>query len=162
MKIQRLETHDRLLHFKENQSANIFQGAEDCLKKNPLSLQLQQHSDYIYLFAHPRTSDDGCNKRMLWQPRLIKPYAQTNSYLFRAIANTDIIEVCWLLPPRELWSQYEKGKVTENELVIWSIFNFENHRSKLEEPHAEDLDEKKCRNIYRSILSNQSKPKILV
>lgn len=35
MKIQRLEAHDRLLHFKKDQEANIFSGAEDCLKRNP-------------------------------------------------------------------------------------------------------------------------------
>lgn len=162
MKIQRLETHDRLEHFKKDQSANIFQGAEDCLKKNPLSLQLQDHCDYVYLFAHPRTADDGITKRMLWQPRIIKPTAQTNSYLFRAKSHTDEIEVCWLLPERFLWPQFEKGKVTENELVLWSIFQFENNRSKLEEPHTEDLNETQCRNIYRSISAAQSMPKILV
>ena len=76
MKINRLEAHDRLLHFKNDQNSTIQQGAEDCLKKNPLSLALQDHSPYIYIFAHPRTADDGVNKRLLWQPRLTKPKAQ--------------------------------------------------------------------------------------
>ena len=112
MKLNRLEPHDRLLHFKKDQEANIFQGAEDCLKKNPDSLFFQARSSYIYIFAHPRTADDGLNKRMLWQPRLWKPKAQTNSYLFRVKSKTDIIEICWIIPPRELWGQYDKGKVT--------------------------------------------------
>ena len=149
MKISRLETHDRLLHLKKDQSQNIFKGAEDCLKKNPDSLFFQSKSDYVYLFAHPRTADDGVNKRMLWQPRLFKPKVQTNSYLFRAKSNSDIIEVCWLLPPQEMWSQYLIGNVTENELVLWSIDQYCNHRNKLQADHPEDLNDEQGRHIMQ-------------
>jgi hypothetical protein len=103
MKIQRLETHDRLAHLQQDQSHIIAQGCEDCLKKNWLSLAFQARCHYVYIFAHPRTTDNGVNKRLLWQPRLSKPTAQTNSYLFGAQSNTDLIELCWLIPPRELW-----------------------------------------------------------
>ncbi len=151
MKISRLETHDRLQHLKQDQALNIFQGAEDCLKKNRLSIGLQQYSPYIYIFAHPRTADDGVNKRMLWQPRLTKPKAQTNSYLFRATSNTNELEVCWLLPPREMWTQYFKGKVTEHELVIWSINQFCNFRNILETSHIEDLKDDRIRQIYTTV-----------
>lgn len=151
MKIERLETHDRLKHFKEDQSLNVFQGAEDCLKKNRLSLGLQQYSPYVYIFAHPRTADDGVTKRMLWQPRLTKPKAQTNSYLFRAISNTDQLEVCWLLPPREMWKQYEENMVTEHELVLWSINQFTTYRNILEQPNPEDLSDERCKHIYVTI-----------
>ena len=157
MKIQRLETHDRLQHFVQDQSKAIAQGANDCLKVNPLSLALQEKSPYIYIFAHPRTADDGITKRMLWQPRLTKPKAQTNSYLFRAIAKTDNLEVCWLIPPSEMWSQYEKGKVTENDLVMWSIDQFKHNRGGLEEAEKDDLPEERVMAIYREI-GNQSKP----
>src|ERR1700722_12878620 len=126
MKLNRLETHDRLNHFKQDQSLNIFKGAEDCVKKNRLSVGLQQYSPYIYIFAHPRTLgfdekfalvnsgfysslDKVPDQRLIWQPRLTKPKAQTNSYLFRTISNTDELEVCWLLPPREMWKQYEEN-----------------------------------------------------
>jgi hypothetical protein len=151
MKIQRLETHDRLEHLKQDQGINIFQGAEDCLKKNRLSIGLQQYSPYVYLFAHPRTADDGVNKRMIWQPRLTKPKAQTNSYLFRAKSNTDELEICWLLPTREMWNQYFKGKVTENELVIWSINQFLNFRNVLERLDPDDLPDERCRHIYITV-----------
>ena len=76
MKLNRLETHDRLLHLKKDQEAIIFQGAQDCLKKNTDSLSMQMHSPYVYLFAHPRTAEDGVTQRLLWQPRLTKPAAQ--------------------------------------------------------------------------------------
>jgi hypothetical protein len=152
MKINRLETHDRLQHFVKDQSANIFQGAEDCLKKNPYSLAIQEKSPYIYLFAHPRTDEDGTTKRMLWQPRLSIPSPQTNSYLFRAISKTDLIEVIWIIPPRELWDMYEKGKITENADIAWFINQFQFNRKKLKEPHPDDMPEEKSRIILRAVI----------
>lgn len=155
MKLNRLEAHDRLQHFVKDQAINIFQGAEDCLKRNPDSLAIQEKSPYIYLFAHPRTDEDGVTKRMIWQPRLSIPKPQTNSYLFRAISNTDLIEVVWLLPPREMWPQYEKGKVTESAEVSWSIDMFKRNRNVLEEPHPEDMPEERARLILKSIVDEK-------
>ena len=155
MKLNRLETHDRLLHFKKDQESNIFQGAEDCLKKNPDSLFFQSRSPYVYLFAHPRTADDGTTKIMFWQPRLSKPNAQTNSYLFRAQSHTDLIEMCWMLPPEEIWSQFSIGNVTENEYVLWSIDQYLYHRHRLEKPEPDDLSEEKCRNIREEWIRNK-------
>lgn len=156
MKLNRHETHDRLEHFKQDQSDNIFQGADDCMKKNELSLALQERSPYIYLFAHPRTSDNEIGvKRMIWQPRLTKPKAQTNSYLFRAQSKSDLLEIIWLLPPRELWPQYETGKVLVYEDVNVSIKNFLNHREELERPHKDDLPDHVVRMIYQEIAKQQ-------
>ncbi len=151
MKINKLETHDRLQHLIKDQSETIAKGAEECLKRNPLSLAMQDRSPYVYLFAHPRTTDDGINKRILWQPRLTKPTAQTNSYLFRATSKTDLIEVCWLLPPRELWEEYKKGNVTESGSVLWSIQQFQSNRDKLETKDPKDLEDWVIENIYRQI-----------
>ncbi len=152
MKVNILEAHDRLKHLIKDQSANIFQGAEDCLKKNPLSLVIQEKSHYVYLFAHPRTTDDGLNKRLLWQPRLSVPEAQTNSYLFRALSHSDIIEVCWILPAQELWKQYELGKVTESNWALWSINQYRTNKKALEKPHHDDLPEEKARLIMKTIV----------
>ena len=152
MKLNRLETHDRYEHFIKDQAINISQGCEDCLKKNPLSLKLQEKSPYIYIFAHPRTADDGFTKRMLWQPRLTRPRSQTNSYLFRAQSKSDLIEVCWILPPREMWSQYKEGNVTHSDIVLWSIDQFTNNREKLDQPISEDLSEETAKNIYRKVV----------
>lgn len=148
MKINRLETHDRLLHFKKDQGINIFKGAEDCLKTNRLSLGLQQYSPYVYLFAHPRTADDGVTRKMYWQPRLTKPPAQTNSYLFRAQSNTDIMEICWLLPPMEIWKQYGLGNVTESKEVLWSIQQYLTNKVELQSPFQDDLSDEAIKNIY--------------
>lgn len=155
MKLNRLETHDRLQHLIKDQSLNIAQGANDCLKKNPLSLAIQDRSPYVYLFAHPRTHEDGVTKVMYWQPRLTKPEVQTNSYLFRAQSKTDMMEVCWLLPPEEMWRQYKKKNVTESEWVIWSIDQYINNRRNLEKPEPEDLDDIIIEAIYKEISTSK-------
>lgn len=152
MKLNRLETHDRLEHFVEDQSHNIWKGADDCMQRNSLSLALQDRSPYIYIFAHPRTADDGVTKVMYWQPRLSKPEPQTNSYLFRAVSKSDLLEIVWLIPPREMWSQYKKGNITEHSIVTWSINQFRFNRKELEKKDKEDLPEERIRHIYREIV----------
>jgi hypothetical protein len=155
MKLNRLETHDRFQHFKKDQSQNIFFGAEQCLKNNPDSLAMQDRCNYVYIFAHPRTADDGVTKRMLWQPRLSKPKAETNSYLFRANSHSDIVEVIWLLPPEELWEQYILGNITENADVLYYIDQYCNHRKKLEAKHPEDLSEERAIAVWNEIIANK-------
>jgi hypothetical protein len=155
MKLNRLEAHDRLKHFLADQSESIYQGAEDCLKRNPLSLAIQEKCPYLYIFAHPRTADDGVTKVMYWQPRLSIPSAQTNSYLFRAVSKTDIVEVIWMIPPREHWEQYKKGNITESNWCRWSIemFQKDDSRKQLEKPHPEDLSESICQLIMKNIIN---------
>lgn len=162
MKINRLETHDRLEYFVEDQSKTIFQGADDCMRKNPLSLALQEKCPYIYIFAHARSCEDGKTKRLLWQPRLTKPKAQTNSMLFRAISNSDLLEICWIIPQEELWDQYEKGNITEEPTVVWSIHQYLYNRKELEKKHSEDLSDKKVNEIYKEIKMNNKITKLKI
>jgi hypothetical protein len=154
VKVNRLEAHDRLTYFKHDQWETISRGAEECLKTNPTSLAIQAKSPYVYLFAHPRTADDGVTQRMLWQARISRPSPQTNSYLFRANSNTDVIEVCWLLPPRELWDQYSTGKVTESNIIKWSIDQFRYNRKTLAMNHPEDLSEERGKMIYLDVIKS--------
>jgi len=116
-------------------------------------LAMQSRCPYVYLFAHPRTHEDGVNKRLIWQPRLTRPEAQTNSYLFRAMSHSDNIEVCWMLPPRELWDQYVKGNVTESNDVQWSINMFRHKKEELEAPYPDDVSEDKFNQIMMEIAS---------
>lgn len=140
MKIDRLETHDRLEHFKKDQNNSVMDGLHTCLTQNPLSLALQERSPYIYVFAHPRTNEMGM-KVMYWQPRLSKPKMEPNSYLFRVKSFSDECEIMWMLPPKEMWAQYKKGNVTEHEMVLWSIAQYQNHREKMEAPESDDLND---------------------
>lgn len=151
MKVNLLETHDRLQHLQKDQANTIAKGADECRTKNKNSIEMQEYFPYIYIFAHPRTAEDGVTKRMLWQPRLTKPKAQTNSYLFRVISKTDLVEIIWILPPRELWKQFETGNILESRDILTSIHNFENYRDELERPHEDDLSENEIRKILESI-----------
>ena len=151
MKLNRLETHDRLEYLIKDQSSSVQQGAEDCLKKNPYSLRLQAHSPYVYLYAHARTHDNGVDKVLYWAPRLSKPPCEPNSYLFRAHSHSDVIEIMWMLPQQEMWSQYKMGNVTENGTVLWSINQYRVNKVELEKPEPKDLPEEKCKMILLDI-----------
>lgn len=152
MKVNVLDAHDRLLYLQQKESQTLAQGCEDCLKKNELSLALQERSPYIYLFAHPRTMDDGTGKVMYWQPRLLKPAAQTNSYLFRVLSHQDVIEICWMIPDRNTWGQNKRKMVAENENVEWSIRQYLENRKELEAKHPDDMSDERARAIYKEII----------
>lgn len=151
MKVSRLETHDRLLHLHEDQADKVNQGCHDCLTKNWVSLALQRRSPYVYIFGHARTHDNGVDKVIHWQPRLSKPEVQSNSFLARATSNTDILEICWILPPMEYWDEYIKGNVVANEYVIWSINQYKNNKENLGKPFPDDFPEEKIRLILKDI-----------
>lgn len=148
MKVNRLETHDRYQHLLKDQSEAVSQGAEECLKRNPYSLRLQAKSPYIYIFGHARTHENGVDKRIIWDPRLSKPSPQPNSFLFRAKSNSDVMEVCWVIPAEELFSQFKKGNVIENsDVVIWSVEQYLHNKKELEKPFADDFSEERVRSI---------------
>ena len=161
MKLDILEAHDRLQQLQKRQSDVVSQGCEDCLKRNSLSLAMQARSPYVYIFGHPRTADDGFSKRFVWQPRLAKPKAQTNSYLFRALSHTDNLEVCWMIPPREMWDQYRLGNVTASKDVMWSINQFRYNRTELEKPFPDDVSEDKFKLIMLDIAREMDQQKMI-
>lgn len=152
MKVNILDAHDR---YKDllNKSKDISECCEDLVKKRPFG----KHP--FYIFAHARTDDDGVTKRLIWQPRLTKPKAQTNSMLFKAYPGSDEIKIIWMIPARELWGQYEKGKLLENETVKMSIFNFQNLREKLEAKEDDDLTDIEIDAVYLEMSVEAQKKK---
>lgn len=152
MKIQRLDAHDRLVDFTKKNSTDISECVQSLIDQRPFG------NEPFYIFAHPRTEEDGVTKRLIWQPRLTRPTPQTNSMLFKAYPGTDKLTVCWMIPARELWEQYQKGKLTESSIVCWSIDKFENDRKSLEVPEEDDLNDEQINNIYQS-LSRDAKRK---
>lgn len=150
MKINRLDAHDRLQHFTK-QSFDIAECCQDLINKRPFG----DHA--FYIFAHTRTDEDGVTKRLIWQPRLTKPRAQTNSMLFKAYPGTDLIKVLWMIPAPEMWSQYRRGLLTENKTVCDSIEDFQKNLAKLEEPESDDLSDTQIDAIYREISQNANK-----
>jgi hypothetical protein len=155
MKLNLLETHDRYQHFVK-QNFSIEECCQDLINKRPFG----DHP--FYIFAHARTEDDNPGvKRLIWQPRLTKPKAQTNSMLFKAYPGTDKIKVIWMIPARELWAQYKKGNITQNQTIFESIERFQSNKNSLEEPEIDDLTEETIKAIYRQIALNNSTPKLL-
>lgn len=161
MKINRLETHDRLLHFKK-QTADISECCQNLIDQRPFG----DHEFYIY--AHKRTL--GLDEKfklfasgkyptiaevpeatIIWQPRLTKPKAEPNSMLFKAYPGTDKIKIIWMIPQEELWDQYESGLMTESAIIKESIHDFKHNRGKLEAKEEDDLSDAQIDAIYKEI-----------
>lgn len=153
MKINRLETHDRYKFFTK-QNFDISECCQDLISKRPFG----EHP--FYIFAHARTAEDGITKRLIWQPRLTKPKAQSNSMLFKAYPGTDVIKVIWMIPAIELWGQFKKGNITDNQTVVESIDAFRYRRYELDRPEPDDLTDQQIDQIYKEI-SQQAKYKAI-
>lgn len=131
MKIDPLDAHDRLQYFTQK-DFQIPDCIQDLIKQEPFG----KYS--FYVFCHPRTDDDGVSKRYIYQPRLTKPKAQTNSALYKVYPGTDIIKVMWIIPPREMWNVYQFGNLFENSLIAQCCWEFDNDRGTLEKPEEGD------------------------
>ncbi len=152
MKLNFLETHDRFQHFTK-QSFDISECCQDLINQRPFG----EHP--FYIFAHARTADDGVTKQLIWQPRLTRPLAQSNSMLFKAYPGTDLIKVIWIIPARELWAQFAKGKMLQNQTICDSLHSFLYNRDKLNEKEPDDLSDDACDAIYKQI-SLAAKPRM--
>ncbi len=156
IKINPLDAHDRLKEYKsKGMSGDITECCQDLIRQEPFG------KIPFYIFAHPRTDDDGFTQRMIWQPRLFKPKAQTNSMLFRAFPPSDRVEIIWIIPKRELWPQYEKGKLTANDLIYNSIQDFLHRREEMEAPLAGEPTEEEAWSIYNAISGNAKREKMM-
>ncbi len=152
MKINILDAHDRLNYFT-NQSFSIAECCDDLIKKKPFG----NHA--FYIFAHARTDDDGVTKRLIWQPRLTKPRAQTNSMLFKVYPGSDVIKIIWMIPAREIWTQFQKNKLTENKTICESIHNFLCNKEMLEAKEDDDLDDDQIWHIYSEVYQGYNNEK---
>lgn len=182
MKVNILDAHDRLKHVK-NEGLEIGKTCQEMINSRPFG-------DYpFYIYAHTRTIgldeklaifNDDLNyhlttsnqrkyktladipeKRLIWQPRLTKPKVSPNTMLFKVFPPSDVIKIIWMLPQEELWDQYQKGNLTENESVSVSIYNYKNHREKLEAKEEGDLDDKTINAIYEEIKFNARERKLM-
>ena len=167
MKISRIDAHDRLLEFGK-QADYISKGCQECIDNRPDEFEMNP----FYIFAHKRElgQDEKWSlfvnggyldlksvptHRMIWIPRLRKPEAQENSMLFKYYPIQDIVKVIWMIPDKELWDTYSKGKLTENKIVSESIHAFKKDKRKLELDEEDDLSEKEAHKIYRQIAQNK-------
>jgi hypothetical protein len=144
VRIDPLDAHDRLLDFTQKEF-DIAECCQDLINKKPFG----DHP--FYIFAHARTDDDGVTKRLIWQPRLTRPSPQTNSMLFKGFPGTDIVHIIWMIPAREMWDQYQKGKLTQNETICQSIHDFQHNRERLETRDPEDLSDAEIAAVYQEM-----------
>ena len=155
MKLNILDAHDRYEHFKK-QDFDIGACCQDLIRQRPFG----DHA--FYIFVHARTDDDGVRKRLIWQPRLTKPKAQSNSMLFKAYPGSDNIKVIWMIPAEELWEQYDQGLLLENETVVVSIYNFRHHKERLEAKEEDDLNDAQINAIYQTIALDAQVKKVVL
>ena len=81
--------------------------------------------------------------------------------LFKAYPGSDLIKVIWMIPARELWGQYQKGFVTQNDTVLESINDFQFNRDKLEMKEDDDLSDDAIYAIYTSIAHEAKTKKMM-
>jgi hypothetical protein len=185
MKLNKLETHDRYLEFNK-QADYISQGCRDCIFNRP-----KEFENYpFYIFAHKREFQiderqtmyiddlqksliDPSYKRkynhisqvpthkLIWQPRLTKPVPEVNSMLFKSYPQIDQIRIIWMIPAPELFNEYKKGDMIENEIVKNSIYDFENNKIKLAAKEADDLSDDTINSIYKEISKNANNKSML-
>lgn len=154
LKINHLDAHDRLKHLKSHDHS-IGECVQDIINQAPFG------NRSFYIYAHARLDDDGINTRVLWQPRLSKPKSSTNSMLFKAHPRSDLVDTIWIIPKRELWGQYQKGQLMENETVITSIYNFLNHRQRLDAPDEDDATDEEADAIYKQLAAEAKRNKMM-
>jgi hypothetical protein len=161
MKIHRLDAHDRYQHFT-SQQFDIGTCCQNLIDQRPFgdySFYIFAHArtigldEKVKLFAsgHFKTIEEIPEKTIIWQPRLTKPSPQTNSMLFKVSPGSDIVKVIWIIPPREMWPQYEKGKLSESQLIVESIHDFQHNPAKLEQREEGDLTDETIKKIYEEI-----------
>lgn len=150
-KINKLETHDRLLEYQK-QADQIGIEVDKCIKGLPSGIKYP-----FYVWGHSRqigmderfslfmsgtyvNFDEVPCEIFYWIPKPEKPCSTPNSYLFRAKQGSDVVEIIWILPKYELWGQFEPGKMTYNQDIWNSILNFKYRREELESPEPGDMD----------------------
>jgi hypothetical protein len=149
-KIDRLETHDRLLQYQKQQDT-IGDEVQKCINHVPDNVKYP-----FYVWGHSRQIpiderlsyfmgggyekfEDVPSERILWMPRPSKPEATPNSYLFRAQKGTDVVEIIWILPKIEFWEQFGPNKMAYSPEIWTSIMNFKYNKKELEAPEEGDM-----------------------
>lgn len=140
MKVNLLETDDRFLHFKRQDF-----GADEQAKK---IMDAKPFGDNpYYIFVHSRQTDTTLDHRVIWQPRMLKPVPQLNSMLFRVPRGASAFDVIWIIPPVEIWHEFDKGNIHQNEVINLSIYMFQKRFLELSQPFPDDLTGQEAQDV---------------
>lgn len=140
MKVNLLETDDRFLHFR-NQDFGADAQAKKIVDAKPFG------DNPYYIFVHTRQTDTTLDHRVIWQPRMLKPVPQLNSMLFRVPRNSTAYEVIWVIPPVEIWPEFDRGMIHANDVVQTSIYLFTKRFHDLSMPFPDDLTGEEAQNV---------------
>lgn len=162
MKVNRLETHDRLLSYQK-QHDDMGVAVTSCIKNVPDEIRSP-----FYVYGHSRSVGfdeklsiiqhgflSAPETRLIWMPTITKPKATPNSYLFLADKHSDVVKIIWMLPKKELWTQYEPGKMFHNENIWISIQNFLHDNVRLNAPDKDGPTEEDAEK-WRHILGHEA------
>lgn len=155
MKVNLLEAHDRFAHFK-SQDYGADETARKIVESKPFG------DNPYYIFVHTRQTDTTLDHRVIWQPRLLKPVPQINSMLFRVPRNTKAYQVIWVIPPVEIWPEFDKGQIHEDNIVKESIYMFQKKFLELSQPFPDDLTGEEAQDVmfemYPLIFNRETLP----
>ena len=140
MKVNLLETDDRFLHFKA-QDFGTNATAKKIVDSKPFG------DNPYYIFVHTRQTDTTLDHRVIWQPRMIKPIPQLNSMLFRVPRGGGDFQVIWIIPPVEIWREFDKGQIHHNDVVGESIYLFQKRFQELAAPFVDDLTSEEAQDV---------------
>lgn len=140
MKVNLLDADDRFLHFKKK-DYGVNDQAKKILDSKPFG------DNPYYIFVHTRQTDTTLDHRVIWQPRLLKPVPALNSMLFRVPKGAKAFDVIWIIPPVEIWPEFEKGQIHEDDTIQQSIYLFRRRFAELSAPDPTDLSGEEAQNI---------------
>lgn len=154
MNVNRFDAHDRLKHVTR-QDFSIGECCQDIINKRPFG------NNPYYIWAHSRQDDNPGVRRIIWQPRLTRPNASSNSMLFRVQPPSESIEIIWIIPDSSLWDNFAPGKLSHNELINGFIQQYRRDKKYLEEPHKDDLTDARAHQVYQDLIHTAKYDKMM-
>ena len=121
----------------------------DMIKKMIEEKPFGKHPFYIFTF--PKRTDDLIGVKTIYhQPRLTKPDPMPGTTLIKVNPNReDEIRIIWILPGKESFNMYKKGKRFSDPIVYDSIQAYLKNPDLLTKPEPDDLTEDEIKDAYR-------------
>jgi len=173
MRLDRLETHDRLLDVQKKNLNTITSGLEECIKNRPAAFTHR----HFYIHVHKRTVgldekiailqqdirevllnpllnrrfhriEDIPELRVIYMPRATRPIPSENSMLFRCFPQDgNALEPIWIIPEESTWPNYAKGMIMNDEFIAECIEIFKTNPSFFCKTDELDYNEEELKKI---------------
>src|ERR1700759_598527 len=148
-KLNKLETHDRLVAFKkfQNDIGAFIQSISDrppfgnrpcyLFIVHKRSLGVDERIDLVRRGEYEKIEDTPIAFMDL-QCRLGKPEMQPNTTLMKLFPGQDRVKMIWSLPEEETWSQFGEGKMFTEPFNMDSIHNYKKNKKTLEKREPDE------------------------